>query len=387
MRRLLLILLSLNSILSFNLFSIIYPIKNTFNKLNKDWNFKNKLFPSNNLNDFFIGKWYYYSYIDFIENKNNIINNPNYLDNNIVLSFYKYSSDNIKTTKIFNKSTYLLNHYKKQKRYYDNYKQYSKNENAYVNRILMLKNTDSNKLLDRNANILRTIIVRPYYCSISLTPYIPNNTIVDKLRDKTNLNNTNYNISFNIWLKEELNDTLRTGLYLSYDGINGNLKDFILKKENKINKTNINDKINLDELSLTNYTKPQNIKDFDNDTTINYIILRNNWLGNYRIQYLLHNNTDTNQITWAAEHNYFIAISNNEINKYYQLKFDDGIYINVPKNLNLFSDKDKIYIEFVCFFKNGTGIQRFLAWGTKNEGGFNTYCSDIWNNKNNIYIV
>ena len=176
-------------------------------------------------------------------------------------------------------------------------------------------------------------------------------------------------------------------LYLSYDGINGNLKDFILKKENKINKTNINDKINLDELSLTNYTKPQNIKDFDNDTTINYIILRNNWLGNYRIQYLLHNNTDTNQITWAAEHNYFIAISNNEINKYYQLKFDDGIYINVPKNLNLFSDKDKIYIEFVCFFKNGTGIQRFLAWGTKNEGGFNTYCSDIWNNKNNIYIV
>ena len=47
MRRLLLILLSLNSILSFNLFSIIYPIKNTFNKLNKDWNFKNKLFPSN----------------------------------------------------------------------------------------------------------------------------------------------------------------------------------------------------------------------------------------------------------------------------------------------------------------------------------------------------
>ena len=116
MRRLLLILLSLNSILSFNLFSIIYPIKNTFNKLNKDWNFKNKLFPSNNLNDFFIGKWYYYSYIDFIENKNNIINNPNYLDNNIVLSFYKYSSDNIKTTKSFNKSTYLLNHYKKQKR-------------------------------------------------------------------------------------------------------------------------------------------------------------------------------------------------------------------------------------------------------------------------------
>ena len=86
---------------------------------------------------------------------------------------------------------------------------------------------------------------------------------------------------------------------------------------------NINEKLDIDEIfnseKIIKYNitdeKQENIKEFDNDTTINYIILKNNWIGNYKIQNI---NYDDNQISWSAEHNYFIQISNNEIHKYYR---------------------------------------------------------------------
>lgn len=213
--------------------------------------------------------------------------------------------------------------------------------------------------------------------------------LVNKLINKNNLNNTNYSINFNIWLSDRhiYNNSLRIGLFISYDGINGNLKELILKKEHLINDNiDTNDKLDIDNIYNSdniikfNITdeKTNNIKDFDNNTTINYIILKNNWVGNYRIHNI---NDNDNQISWGAEHNYFISISNDEINKYYQLKFKDGIYANIPENLNYFNDNDKIYIEVVSFFNNGTGIQRFVAWGSKSIGGIKTFCHDIWNNK------
>ena len=178
-------------------------------------------------------------------------------------------------------------------------------------------------------------------------------------------------------------------MHVSYDGINGNLKEFILKKDNLIDEhINTDNKLNLTELYksknkiVTNYTNKEleNIIEFDKNTTINYIILKNNWVGNYRIHNLL-NNTPSTQISWSSDHKYYIPISNNDIVNYYQLKFSDGIYINIPKNLNLFDDNETIYIEFASFFKNGSGIQRFLSWGTKKNGGFKTHCHDIWTKK------
>ena len=63
----------------------------------------------------------------------------------------------------------------------------------------------------------------------------------------------------------------------------------------------------------------------------------------------------------------------------------------VPPGYNidpdLFKNNDTIYIELVCFFKNGTGIQRFLAWGSKENKGIKTYCHDIWKNKVPIYYL
>ena len=55
---------------------------------------------------------------------------------------------------------------------------------------------------------------------------------LQSLIDKNNINNTNYTISFNVWLTEKYmqENDIRTGLHLSYDGINGNLKEFILKR-------------------------------------------------------------------------------------------------------------------------------------------------------------
>jgi len=250
-------------------------------------------------------------------------------------------------------------------------------------------------VLSKEANQLRTLVIRPNSCSITCTPYIPKTEIIEGLIDKTNLNNTNYSINFNIWLTDKFiyNNSQRIGLFISYDGINGNLKELILKKEHLIDENiNINEKLNLEKLinlnSVIRYNitneKQENIRDFDNDTTINYIILRNNWIGNYRIQNI---NDENNQISWGAEHNYFIPISNNEIDKYYQLKFKDGIYANIPKNLNNFKNDDKIYIELVCFFNNGTGIQRFIAWGSKSIGGIKTFCHDIWKNKIPQYYI
>ena len=219
--------------------------------------------------------------------------------------------------------------------------------------------------------------------------------LVNKLINKKNINNTNYSINFNIWLTDRYiyNNSLRIGLFISYDGINGNLKELILKKEHMIDDNiDTNEKLDLDYIfnsdNIIKYNitdeKINNIKDFDNNTTINYIILKNNWIGNYRIQNI---NDDDNQISWGSEHNYFISISNNEINKYYQLKFKDGIYANIPENLNYFKDDDKIYIEFVSFYNNGTGIQRFIAWGSKSIGGIKTYCHDIWKNNVQLYYI
>lgn len=395
MRRLL-IALCINNVLSFNLYSIIYPIKHTFNCVDNKWNWNNKLFPHNNRVSNYIGKWYYYNNIDFIETKNDIIANPEYWRNNIVLSNYICSNNKIRSTKIINDTMFLPSYYKKQRRYNDNNKEYYKSEHLYANRIIKLKHTQTYNKLNKNANILRTLIVRPNYASITCTPYIPKNEIIEDLIDKTNINNTNYTISFNIWLTEGYiyNNSMRTGLHLSYDGINGNLKEFILKKDALIDE-NINLQNHIDLYDLYNSNKKikvnytnidiSDITDFDNYTTINYIILKNNWQGNYRIQNIL-NNTHYNQLTWSADHRYFIPISDKDIDRYYQLKFKDGIYINIPKNLNDFSNDDKIYIEFVCFFKNASGIQRFLAWGTKNNGGILTYCHDIWN-KHDFYLL
>lgn len=385
----LLLLLYINCVLPFSLYSVIYPVRHTFSYVDNKWNWNNKLFPYNNKESNYIGTWYYYNNIDFIETRNDIIANPDYWFNNIVLSNYVCKNNKIKSTKIINNTMFLPAYYKKQKRYYDNNKEYYKTEHLYANRIIKLKHTHVYDRLDKYANILRTLVVRPGHCSITCSPYIPKIEITKSLMDKNNINNTNYTISFNVWLTEKYmqENDIRTGLHLSYDGINGNLKEFILKKDSLLNeKININDRINLRELhdngnvTKINYTNIDinDIYDFDNYTTINYIILKNNWEGNYRIQNIL-NNTHYNQLTWSADHRYFIPISNNDISKYYQLKFKDGIYMNIPKNLNAFKDDDKIYIEFVAFFKNASGVQRFLAWGTKSDGGFKTFCHDIWN--------
>lgn len=392
--RYLYILLFINYTLAFNLYSIIYPIKHSFHNVDNKWNWNNRLFPLKESN--YIGNWYYYYNIDFIKTYNDIIGNPEYWKNNIVLSNYVCKNNKIKSTKIINNSIPLPPYYKKILRSHDNNKQYFKSEHLYSNRIIKLKHTNIFNKLHKNANILRTIVVRPNYSSITCTPYIPNNSLVKALLDKSNINNTNYTISFNIWLTEPYvyNNAVRTGIHLSYDGINGNLKEFILKKDNLFNKSiNINSKINLTELYMSNDVLRQHynenvtadIKDFDNYTTINYIILKNNWEGNYRIQNIF-NNTHHNQITWSSDHRYFIPISNNDIYKYYQLKFDDGIYVNIPKNIHNFKDDDKIYIEFVCFFKNASGIQRFIAWGSKSDGGIKTFCHDIWNKKNLLLL-
>jgi hypothetical protein len=387
-------ILYLNYGICFNLYSILYPIKHSFNNVDKQWNYDNRLFPTNKKTTY-IGKWYYYNNIDFIKNKYSIIENPEYWSKKIVLSDYEYDNKKIKITKLFNDTTDIINCYKKHKRLYDNNKEYYRTEHLYLNRINNLRNTNLYNLLDKEANILRTLVIRPNSCSVTCTPYIPKNALINSLIDKTNLNNTKYSINFNIWLTDRYiyNNSQRIGIFISYDGINGNLKELILKKENLVNKNiDINNKIdiediyNLDDIIKYNITneKQKNIYEFDNNTTINYIILKNNWIGNYRIQNI---NDDNNQLTWGAEHNYFIPISNNEIDKYYELKFKDGIYANIPKNLNDFADDDIIYIEFVCFFNNGSGIQRFIAWGSKSIGGIKTYCHDIWKNKLPVYYL
>ena len=384
----LLFLLYIKSIFAFNLYSIIYPIKHSFNIIDKKWNYDNRLFPSNKKATY-IGKWYYYNNIDFIKNKNNIIENPEYSSVKTVLTDYESDNNKIKISKILNHSYIIENHYKKQKRQYDNNKEYYRKEHYYLNRISYLRNTKLYNLLSKEANILRTLVIRPNSCSVTCTPHIPKIELVNKLINKNNLNNTNYSINFNIWLTDThiYNNSLRIGLFISYDGINGNLKELILKKEHMIDDNiDTNEKLDLDYIfnsdNIIKYNitgdKINNINDFDNNTTINYIILKNNWIGNYRIQNI---NYDDKQISWGAEHNYFISISNNEINKYYQLKFKDGIYANIPENLNYFNDDDNIYIELVSFFNNGTGIQRFVGWGSKSIGGIKTYCHDIWSNK------
>tara|TARA_B110000008_G_scaffold268718_1_gene297146 strand:+ start:933 stop:2117 length:1185 start_codon:yes stop_codon:yes gene_type:complete len=380
-------LLYINSVLSFNLYSIIYPIKHSFNIIDKKWNYENRLFPTNK-KTCYIGKWYYYNNIDFIKNEKNIIDNPEYWEYKNVLTKYEYDSNKIIISKILNHSYNIENHYRK-KRIYDNNKEYCRKEHYNSNRISNLSNTKLYSLLSKEANKLRTLVIRPNSCSITCTPYIPKTELVNILIDKKNLNNTNYSINFNIWLTDKYiyNNSLRIGLFISYDGINGNLKELILKKEHMIDDNiDTNEKLDLDYIfnsdNIIKYNitgdKINNINDFDNNTTINYIILKNNWIGNYRIQNI---NDDDKQISWGAEHNYFISISNNEINKYYQLKFKDGIYANIPENLNYFNDDDKIYIELVSFFNNGTGIQRFVGWGSKSIGGIKTYCHDIWSNK------
>jgi len=379
--------LCINSVVSFNLYSIIYPIKHTFNNIDKKWNYENRLFPTNKKSTY-IGKWYYYNNIDLIKNEKNIIDNPEYRVYKTVLTKYEYDNKKIIISKILNHSYDIENHYRK-KRIYDNNKEYYRKEHYNLNRISNLRNTKLYSLLSKEANILRTLVIRPNSCSVTCTPYIPKMELVNKLINKNNLNNTNYSINFNIWLSDRhiYNNSLRIGLFISYDGINGNLKELILKKEHLINDNiDTNDKLDIDNIYNSdniikfNITdeKTNNIKDFDNNTTINYIILKNNWVGNYRIHNI---NDNDNQISWGAEHNYFISISNDEINKYYQLKFKDGIYANIPENLNYFNDNDKIYIEVVSFFNNGTGIQRFVAWGSKSIGGIKTFCHDIWNNK------
>jgi len=380
-------LLYINSVLSFNLYSIIYPIKHSFNIIDKKWNYENRLFPTNK-KTCYIGKWYYYNNIDFIKNEKNIIDNPEYWEYKNVLTKYEYDSNKIIISKILNHSYNIENHYRK-KRIYDNNKEYCRKEHYNSNRISNLSNTKLYSLLSKEANKLRTLVIRSNSCSITCTPYIPKTELVKRLIDKKNLNNTNYSINFNIWLTDKYiyNNSLRIGLFISYDGINGNLKELILKKEHMIDDNiDTNKKLDLDYIfnsdNIIKYNitgdKINNINDFDNNTTINYIILKNNWIGNYRIQNI---NDDDKQISWGAEHNYFISISNNEINKYYQLKFKDGIYANIPENLNYFNDDDKIYIELVSFFNNGTGIQRFVGWGSKSIGGIKTYCHDIWSNK------
>ena len=388
-----LVLLYINSVLSFNLYSIIYPIKYSFNYLDKNWNYNNRLFP-NNVKTLYIGKWYYYNNIDLIENSNY----PEAWKENLVLSSYECNGNKIKTTKIINSTEKITSYYKKKHRTYDEYSEYYRNEHLYLNRITKLYNTNKYNKLDKKADILRTLLIRPNYCSITCTPYIPKDEIIKKSINKKNLNTSNYSISFDIWLTDSYiyNNSIRTGLYISYDGINGNLNKLILKRDNmletpinlnkKLNLSNIIDKTdNIIKYNITN-EKVQNIKDFDNGSTINYIILKNNWIGNYRIHNIFNDSND-NQISWSSEHNYFIPISNNDIHKYYELKFKDGIYANIPKNLNLFKNNDTIYIELVCFFKNGTGIQRFLAWGSKENKGIKTYCHDIWKNKVPIYYL
>lgn len=392
--RSLLLLFYINCVISFNLYSVIYPIKQSFNYVDNKWNWDNKLFPHNNKESNYIGKWYYYNNIDFTKTRNDIIAYPDCRNNNIVLSNYICKNNKIKSTKLINNTMKMPSYYIKTKRKFDNNKEYYKNEHLYSNRIIKLKHTNSYDTLDKYANILRTIIVRPDHCSVTCSPHIPKKDIIKKLFDKNNINNTNYTISFNVWLTDKYiyNNDMRTGLYISYDGINGNLKEFILKKDSLINySVDINNNIDLDHLYNSNdfvkinYTNDNDIGKFDNNTTINYIILKNNWEGSYRIQNIF-NNTYYNQLTWSADHKNFIPISNNDIDKYYQLKFKDGIYINIPKNLNDFKDDDKIYIEFVQFFKNASGIQRFLAWGCKNDGGIKTFCHDIWN-KHNLNLL
>ena len=390
----LLLLLYIKFVLSFNLGCIIYPVKKSFNIIDKKWNYDNRLFPSNKKATY-IGKWYYYNNIDFIKNQNNIIKNPEYWTIKTVLTDYECDNNKIKISKILNHSYIIENHYKKQNRHYDNNKEYYRKEHYYLNRINNLRNTKLYNLLSKEANILRTLVIRPNSCSVTCTPYIPKMELIDKLVNKHNLNNTNYSINYNIWLTDRYiyNNSLRIGLFISYDGINGNLKELILKKEHLIDDIiDINNKLDLEDIvnskniikyNITN-EKQENIKEFDNDTTINYIILKNNWIGNYRIQNINHEN---NQISWSGEHNYFIPISNNEISKYYQLKFEDGIYANIPENLNYFGDNDNIYIEMVTFFNNGTGIQRFVAWGSRSIGGIKTYCHDIWKNKIPIHYI
>jgi len=382
----LLLLLYIKLVLSFNLYSIIYPIKHSFNNLDNKWNYYNKLFPNDN-KAFYIGKWYCYKNINLLDTNKGLIINPEYEYENIILSKYINENNNIKSIKISNNIIeYIPSYYKKEKRLYDNNKQYNKIEN--INRIIKLKHTNYYNKLNKKTDILRTLVIRPNYCSITCTPYISCDSNINKIiNNNYNLNNSNYTISFNIWLVDSYiyNNSIRTGIYVSYDGINGNMKEFILKKDNYINKEiNIDNKIDIEDIykskniikyNLTNSN--DNIIEFDNHTTINYIILKNNWKGNYRI-HNLYNNSDDYQLTWSSDHNYFIPISNNEIYKYYQLKFKEGIYVNIPKNLKLFNDNENIYIEFVCFLKNGTGIQRFVAWGNKENGGIKTFCHDIW---------
>ena len=94
-------LLYINSVLSFNLYSIIYPIKHSFNIIDKKWNYENRLFPTNKKSTY-IGKWYYYNNIDLIKNEKNIIDNPKYWINKTVLTDYEYDNNKIIISKILN---------------------------------------------------------------------------------------------------------------------------------------------------------------------------------------------------------------------------------------------------------------------------------------------
>ena len=167
----LLLLLYINCVLPFSLYSVIYPIRHTFNYVDNKWNWNNKLFPYNKEANY-IGTWYYYNNIDFIETRNDIIANPDYWFDNIVLSNYVCKNNKIKSTKIFNNTMFLPAYYKKQKRYYDNNKEYYKTEHLYANRIIKLNHTYTYNKLDKYANILRTLVVRPNHCSITCSPYI-----------------------------------------------------------------------------------------------------------------------------------------------------------------------------------------------------------------------
>ena len=55
--RSLLLLFYINYVTSFNLYSVIYPIKQSFNYVDNKWNWNNKLFPYNDKEANYIGKW------------------------------------------------------------------------------------------------------------------------------------------------------------------------------------------------------------------------------------------------------------------------------------------------------------------------------------------
>ena len=112
MKQIGLILLYINYILSFNLYSIIYPVKNTFTTIDKKWNWNNKLFPENNKCSIYIGKWYYYNNIDLITENNKLIENPICYNENIVLSNYICNNNKLKSSKIINKQVNVPNYYK-----------------------------------------------------------------------------------------------------------------------------------------------------------------------------------------------------------------------------------------------------------------------------------